>query len=88
MRKKWKTFFAGAFHLVMPSEWGVPEISAYPPTANWGLILGVHHPWALASYQCLHFCKPFKEIYYNNVFKGILSQRAFLLEKGFILCLL
>lgn len=88
MRKKWKTIFAGAFHLVVPSEWGIPEISANPRQRGGGLILGAHPPWALAYYQSLHFCEAFKEIYYNNVFKGILSQITFLLEKGFILCLL
>jgi hypothetical protein len=37
MRKKWKTIFAGAFHLVVPSEWGIPEISANPRQRGGGL---------------------------------------------------
>jgi hypothetical protein len=37
MTKKWKTIFAGAFHLVMPPEWSIPEISAYPRPRGGGL---------------------------------------------------
>jgi hypothetical protein len=45
MRKKWKTIFASAFHLVMSSEWGIPEISAYPRAMGalfWELIIRGH----------------------------------------------
>jgi hypothetical protein len=45
MTKKWKTIFASAFHLVMPSKWAIPEISAYPKLMGalfWELIIRGH----------------------------------------------
>jgi hypothetical protein len=45
MRKKWKTIFASAFHLVMPSKWGILEIGAYPRPMGalfWELIICGH----------------------------------------------